>query len=118
MHTERITKALKGLVRRPGIPDDPVEDDMVPWRQRIDQIDQILLALLNERARCGNIIGNIKKKLGLPVYVPKREEEVLEQVMKENKGPLPDPAVRNLFERIIDEIRSLERQKYQDESDT
>ncbi len=87
---------------------------MVPWRDRIDEIDRTVLALLNERATCANEIGAIKKKLSMPVYVPSREEEVLRNVCGSNEGPLPNESVRRLFERIIDETRSLERRVYQD----
>ena len=90
------------------------EQGLSVWRRRIDAIDRTLVALLNERSRCANEIGHIKKHLGLPVYVPSREEEVIAQTMRNNPGPLPDIAVRHIFERIIDETRSLERRKYQD----
>lgn len=86
---------------------------MEPWRKRIDEIDRAVLKLLNERAICANAIGGIKKKLGMPVYVPTREEEVLRNVCAVNEGPLPSEAVRRLFERVIDETRSLERRNYQ-----
>jgi chorismate mutase len=46
--------------------------------------------------------------------VPEREEEVLRNVLAANEGPLSNEAVRRLFERVIDETRALERQKYQD----
>lgn len=92
---------------------DPVGDDMGLWRARIDAIDQILLLLLNERSRSANAIGHIKKQQNLPIYAPEREKIVLENVLNSNRGPLEDPAVRALFERIIDETRSLERRKYQ-----
>ena len=100
----------------PPIPDEPTEADLRPWRNRIDEIDQVLLHLTNERSRCANVIGHIKKKLALPVYVPRREEDVIHNVLTANLGPLPNAAVRRLFERIIDETRSLERQKYQDDA--
>ncbi len=88
-------------------------DDISFWRDRIDTIDQILLVLLNERSLSANKIGHVKSRLKLPIYVPEREKEVLENVLKGNEGPLDDHAVRSLFERIIDETRSLERRKYQ-----
>ncbi len=94
------------------VPED--RDDLSAWRARIDAVDQIILTLLNRRSDCANEIGRIKKALDMPVYVPRREEEVLRNVMKHNPGPLPDTAVRRLFERIIDETRSLERHRYQD----
>lgn len=102
---------------RPTIPEHPEESDLRPWRNRIDQIDRVILQLMNERSRCANAIGHIKKQLGLPVYVPRREEEVINNVISSNEGPLPHEAVRRIFERVIDETRSLERHKYQDEPD-
>lgn len=83
------------------------------WRDRIDLIDHIILALLNERSLSANAIGHVKQQLGLPIYVPEREKNVLANVLARNPGPLDDEAVKRLFERIIDETRSLERRRYQ-----
>ncbi len=91
----------------------PTEGDLQPLRACIDEIDRKLLLLLNERSHCANTIGHIKKQLGLPVYVPSRELDVLNNVTSANEGPLDSGAVRRVFERIIDETRALERQKYQ-----
>jgi chorismate mutase len=96
-----------------GIGPSPGENEMRPFRERIDTIDRTILELLNERAVCANNIGHIKKKLGLPIYMPAREDEVLANVSTSNDGPLPNDAVRRVFERIIDETRSLERRTYQ-----
>lgn len=93
----------------------PSEDDLIPLRERIDRIDRAVLRLLNERSDSANTIGHIKKLLGLPVYLPSREKEVLQNVTRANEGPLDNNAVRRIFERIIDETRALERQRYQDD---
>ncbi|HTX19464.1 MAG TPA: chorismate mutase [Bacteroidota bacterium] len=80
------------------------------WRKKIDELDVRLVDLLNQRARYADEIGKIKEQLGLEAYSPKREQEVLENVLKSNKGPLSGAALRRLFERIIDESRKLERE--------
>jgi chorismate mutase len=80
------------------------------WRRRIDEIDHKLVELLNERSRCALEIGKIKQAENLPLYQPDREREVLENAERANPGPLSDAAVRRLFERIIDEARSAERE--------
>ncbi|HLP15716.1 MAG TPA: chorismate mutase [Bacteroidota bacterium] len=80
------------------------------WRIKIDEIDKTLVDLLNQRAHCADEIGRIKETMGLPAYSPEREHEVIENIMKHNRGPLSDLALRRLFERIIDESRSLERE--------
>ena len=84
-------------------------NDFDDWRKRIDEIDQQLVRLLNERSQCAVEIGHIKKKLNVPAWQPQREAEILRNVVKSNRGPLDDAAIRRLFERIIDEARSLER---------
>jgi chorismate mutase-like protein len=84
-------------------------NDFDDWRKRIDEIDQQLVKLLNERSQCAVEIGHIKRKLNVPAWQPQREAEILRNVVKSNRGPLDDAAIRRLFERIIDEARSLER---------
>lgn len=85
------------------------EKTIEDWRRRIDELDRKLVDLLNERARCAIEIGKLKRVLGFPVYQPGREQEILANVEQMNAGPLEDTAVRRLFERVIDEARSLER---------
>lgn len=93
----------------PELPEDITTDDMAIWRERIDALDEAIIELFNKRAFCAHMIGKIKRELEMPVYVPTREEEVLDNVVSSNGGPLPDDAIRRLYERIIDETRSLER---------
>ena len=83
--------------------------DVDGWRKRIDEIDQELVKLLNERSRCAVEIGHLKKELEMPAWQPEREAEILRNVVKSNHGPLDDAAIRRLFERIVDEARALER---------
>jgi chorismate mutase len=83
--------------------------DLDGWRKRIDEIDQRLVKLLNERSKHAVEIGRFKKKLKMPAWQPEREAEILRNVVKSNQGPLDDAAIRRLFERIIDEARALER---------
>ena len=78
-------------------------------RRRIDELDEQLVELLNERAACALEIGHEKKRAGLEIYQPAREAEVLGHVQRVNTGPLDDGAMKRLFERIIDEARRLER---------
>jgi chorismate mutase len=78
-------------------------------RLRIDELDAQLVALLSERARCALAIGHVKRALGMEIYQPSREADVLAHVTRINPGPLDDDAIRRLFERVIDEARRLER---------
>ena len=86
------------------------------WRRRMDEIDKKLVELLNERSQCALEVGRIKQEAGMPIYQPARENEVLANAARNNKGPLSDAAIRRLFERIIDEARSAERLAMHNES--
>jgi chorismate mutase len=79
-------------------------------RQDIDRIDEVIVRLLNERARVVCEIGRLKKEIGEPIYQPDREKRVIEHVRGiATEGPLGPDAIARLFERIIDEARTLER---------
>ena len=78
-------------------------------RKRIDLLDESLVRLLNARAACALEIGRLKRDMGVPIYQPEREAEVLRNVQSLNTGPLDQAAIKRLFERIIDEARHLER---------
>jgi len=86
-----------------------VKADIDDLRKRIDLLDESLVRLLNARAACALEIGRLKRDMGIPIYQPDREKEVLSHVMTLNNGPLDDQVIKRLFERIIDEARHLER---------
>lgn len=90
---------------------EKAQDAMEALRQEIDVIDLRILALLNERAFVVGKIGDIKRAAKLPIYEPKREDLVFQNVTSGNHGPLSEAAVRRLFERIIDEMRTLQRER-------
>ena len=96
-------------------PDAGTNHELAKLREGIDLLDRAILHLINQRVGYATIIGRIKKAGGIPVYAPNREADVLQNVRNENGGPLSDEAVKRVFERIIDETRSLERRKYQDD---
>jgi len=86
-----------------------VKADLDDLRARIDLLDESLVRLLNARAACALEIGRLKREMGVPIYQPTREAEVLAHVQTLNSGPLDQDAIKRLFERIIDEARHLER---------
>ena len=79
-------------------------------RADIDRVDEVLVRLLNERARVACEIGAVKKEQGIELYQPDREKAVIAHVRSvASEGPLGADAIARLFERIIDEARRLER---------
>ncbi len=77
-------------------------------REEIDRIDKELLLLLNRRAKLAQEVGEIKKKKGLPFYVPGREAKILSKLEELNQGPLPAESIRAIFREIISACRALE----------
>jgi chorismate mutase len=86
-------------------------------RVLIDDVDRRLVSLLNERARVVERIGLAKRKAMLPIYEPKREDEVLQNVTDSNGGPLTPEALRRIFERVIDEMRTVQRVRMESDGD-
>jgi len=91
-------------------------EELARCREQIDAIDLRILALLNERAKVVDVIGAVKRKAQMPIYEPKREDEVFHNVTQGNGGPLSQKAVKRLFERIIDEMRTLQRERMEQEN--
>jgi chorismate mutase len=85
--------------------------DLARCREQIDELDRALLAILNERTAIVERIGRIKQELQLAIYEPKREDQVFDNVIAHNGGPLTHDAVKRIFERIIDEMRTVQKLK-------
>jgi len=79
------------------------------FRVLIDEVDRRIVALLNERTRVVEEIGRVKRSARLPIYEPKREEQVFQNVTGSNGGPMTIDGLRRIFERIIDEMRTIQR---------
>ena len=84
---------------------------LAKYRDEIDAIDRELLQMLNRRTRVVEEIGKIKNAVNLPIYEPKREDDVYRNVRTNNTGPLDSDALQRIFERIIDEMRSLQKMR-------
>jgi chorismate mutase-like protein len=80
-------------------------------RDRVDHIDRRLVMLLNERARVVEQIGDLKQEQSMKVYEPKREELVIANVTESSAGPLQAEALKRIYERIMDEMRTLQRER-------
>ena len=86
-------------------------EKLVDCRRQIDAVDVKIVELLNERTEIVHEIGRIKREFSLPVYEPKREDQVFENVTSHNSGPLTGDALKRIFERIIDEMRTIQQKK-------
>ncbi|NYF78378.1 chorismate mutase [Granulicella arctica] len=79
------------------------------WRKKIDELDEQIVNMINQRAIAAKAIGDLKRIADLPVYEPKREQDVFDHVKAVNAGPLDDAEMLHVYERIIDVMRTLQR---------
>ena len=81
-------------------------------RERIDAIDQQLIELISERARCAQAVAEVKMRAqgeGAVFYRPEREAQVIRRVMARNPGPLSDEEMGRLFRELMSACLALER---------
>jgi chorismate mutase/prephenate dehydratase len=78
-------------------------------RRKIDELDDKLVDLLNERARIVIEVGNIKKAEKLDFHSPSREREILERLAARNTGPFPQNTLKAVYHEILSSSLSLER---------
>jgi chorismate mutase len=86
-------------------------DKLADCRRQIDQLDLQIVDLLNQRTEIVHEIGRIKRQFSMPIYEPKREDQVFRNVTIHNAGPLDAEALKRIFERIIDEMRTIQQKK-------
>lgn len=78
-------------------------------RSRIDNLDEELLRLLNERASVAQEIGALKNREGLPIYSPEREDRVLRGLIERSPGPLRPESIRAIYREIMSASLALEK---------
>lgn len=90
---------------------DGAEQRLTSARERIDDIDRKILALISERAQHAQDIAEIKRLVGeaLNFARPEREARLLRELAAGNPGPLGDQAVVRVFREIISACLSLEQ---------
>ena len=83
--------------------------DISDWRKKIDDLDRKLATLLNARAAAVVEIGRLKRNTRMPIYEPDREREVIANVQGSSTGPLAERDLAQIYERIIDVMRSIQK---------
>ena len=87
------------------------KSELQKLRDKIDETDNKLLTLINERARLATVVAEIKRAEAEHVeyYRPEREAQVLTEIIKNNPGPLDDLEAARLFREIMSACLALEQ---------
>lgn len=86
-------------------------DKLSVIRERIDELDAQILALISERAHCAQEVATIKREDdgAVEFYRPEREAQVLRRVLARNHGPLAGEEMARLFREIMSACLALEQ---------
>ena len=77
-------------------------------RRAIDEIDEKIMELINQRLLLAKKIGDFKKQSGIGIKDSYRENEILERLLEKNSGPVRDEGLRHIFNAIIAEGRNVQ----------
>ena len=83
--------------------------DIAEWRKKIDDLDRKIVQLMNERAQCAHEIGKLKRNSDMPIYEPDREKVIFDNIKRQNTGPLSQVQLRQVYERLVDVMRQIQR---------
>jgi chorismate mutase/prephenate dehydratase len=77
-------------------------------RNRLDAIDDRVVALLSERAHVVAHVAEAKQQHHLPIYIPEREASIIRRLRTINPGPLSGDAIERIYRAVIEEMRHFE----------
>ena len=86
-----------------------VAEELTKLRRKIDDLDQRIVEMLNERAKVVVEVGKVKKANNRPIYAPEREQAVLERVADLNKGPLLPMTLQAIYRELMSGCLVLEK---------
>jgi len=77
------------------------DPSLVELRNQISAINHEILVQLNRRAEIGLKVREIKERNAIEMFIPSREQEMLDGLVEANAGPFPDQVIRQLFREIF-----------------
>ncbi|MDW0110329.1 bifunctional 3-deoxy-7-phosphoheptulonate synthase/chorismate mutase [Sporosarcina aquimarina] len=77
------------------------QNDLEDLRSQVTGLNSKILDLINDRTAVVQEIGKVKEKQGVNRYDPVREREMLDLLKSENKGPLPNGVLEQIFKGIF-----------------
>lgn len=77
-------------------------------REKIDQIDNKLIDIVNERMEIIKEVGEFKKTSNSAIYRPEREQSIIDRLYKNHQGHLNRAAIEAIFMEIFAISRNLE----------
>ncbi|MFP4687203.1 MAG: prephenate dehydratase [bacterium] len=86
-----------------------MKDRLEELRKKIDDVDKNIVKNLDERAEVAREIGELKKNLGMELYAPGRERQVIKRLTNLGRGKFPVKSLRQIYREIIATCLNLEK---------
>lgn len=80
-------------------------------RERIDQLDQQIVALLEERFAVSLEVGAIKAQHQLPVLDAEREQKIIHRLRDKVTNPIFEEAIIQVYQTLMDASKMLQTQQ-------
>ncbi|HKL13763.1 MAG TPA: chorismate mutase [Halanaerobiales bacterium] len=87
-----------------------MKDELKELRKEIDQLNQELLKILSSRGKVVKKIGKIKQKKGMPIVDKDREDEILNKIISQYKGPYSSKQIKKIFREIFKQSVALQKE--------
>ncbi|MDR2557405.1 MAG: chorismate mutase [Mycoplasmataceae bacterium] len=84
------------------------KNTLIKSRKKIDKIDRKIAQLIIQRFGIVKLVGEYKKANNLPIFVPQREQAVKAQLRAYIGQQLPENAIENIMQVIMDEAKKIE----------
>ena len=90
--------------------DKPSSDKLLKVRDRIDAVDNRILALLKERLNCAREIGQLKAEGNRAKWDPLRERQIFDRLKKNNNSEFPEQSLVSIFQEVITTCRLSQKE--------
>lgn len=86
-----------------------MDDRLLKNRERIDEINNALISLLDERFNISFEIGKIKREIGMEVFDAKREEIIIENIKQKLVNSKYIDEILNVFLTVLEESKKIQK---------
>ena len=85
-------------------------EELDALRNRIRDLDEQLVRLLEQRSQVSVAVGRLKAATGIPVFQPSQETDLMGRLQSSLHGPLLPKHLQGIYREILSSSRDLQRQ--------
>lgn len=82
------------------------EQRLEELRERIDKLDERIVAAINERAALVMAVRELKEQAGLAIFDATRESHILARLDSLNEGPLKTSRIQQIYRVLLEKLKA------------